>query len=492
MRNRFLLITWLTLALVTSLPANNIQVSDVRIDQLFKDSQYAYVNLDVSWENSWRLTTAPGNYDAAWTFVKYREGDGPWKHATILGAAGVTGANIALTADQRGAFVYRSSAGTGAVNFDNVRLLWDYGADGVEDYALVTLQVFAIEMVYVNQASFYLADGQGEKFYPLLRNNSGGGSVVYRVTSESPIVIGTAAGNLTYGTGGTAGGGGDNGTLPAAYPKGFKAFYCMKYEVTQQQWVDFFNTLTPTQQTTLDITDASGKASQAVVVRNGVTWSGSGPASTSRPFVPVNFVSPARSAAFLDWSGLRPMTELEFEKAARGPLTSVTDEGVWGTTTRAQTAYTIANLDLATERISNPSTTAGNVVYSLTQPTEVAAQGPLRTGAVAGSPASPTRQRSGAGYYGAMDLAGNVSELTVTVGNATGRAFNGLHGDGTLTTTGASNVSTWPPTNTGYGERGGDYSLTFYFIYTSEREFAATTSNAGIARRGFRGVRTAP
>ncbi|HCR53204.1 MAG TPA: hypothetical protein DIW27_02215, partial [Cytophagales bacterium] len=32
-------------------------------------------------------------------------------------------------------------------------------------------------------------------------------------------------------------------TIPANYPKGFNAFYTMKYEVSQKQYADFFNTL---------------------------------------------------------------------------------------------------------------------------------------------------------------------------------------------------------------------------------------------------------
>ena len=35
----------------------------------------------------------------------------------------------------------------------------------------------------------------------------------------------------------------NSGTIPSAYPKGYAAFYCMKYEVSEGQWVDFFNTL---------------------------------------------------------------------------------------------------------------------------------------------------------------------------------------------------------------------------------------------------------
>ena len=473
---------------LSTLSANNLQVSDTRLGTHLPSQGRVYVDFGLRWENSWRLaTTAPGNYDAAWVFLKYRTSGGGWRHATIAGVIPVPTASMSLTTDRRGAFVYRSAVGTGTVNYDDLQLLWDYAADGVDRPDLVTLRLFAVEMVYVPTASFTLSAGQGQKYYPLLRDASGGGSGTYTVGSENAITIGPGAGNMVYGTGGTAGAGGNAGTLPTTFPKGFRAFYCMKYEVTQQQWVNFFNTLTPAQRTTMNITDASGKNNQEVVVRNGVSWAGgSAAAATTLPNLPVNWVSPGRCVAFLDWAGLRPMTELEFEKVARGPRPAVLDEYAWGSANRHQTAYTIVNAGTATERIGNPSTTRGNVVYSTTQSTAV--PGPLRVGSVAGSVNSGSRIHTGAGYYGAMDLSGNVSELTVSVGNNTGRAFTGAHGDGSL----ASSPAGWPTTNVGYGERGGDYSLSFYYILISEREFAATTAAAGIARRGFRGVRTAP
>ncbi len=38
-------------------------------------------------------------------------------------------------------------------------------------------------------------------------------------------------------------------SLPAAFPKGYAAFYIMKYEISQEQYVGFLNKLTQTQQT---------------------------------------------------------------------------------------------------------------------------------------------------------------------------------------------------------------------------------------------------
>lgn len=44
------------------------------------------------------------------------------------------------------------------------------------------------------------------------------------------------------------------------HPNGFRAFYCMKYEVSQQGHVDFLNTLNYAQQVTRTATDPASAA----------------------------------------------------------------------------------------------------------------------------------------------------------------------------------------------------------------------------------------
>jgi hypothetical protein len=66
------------------------------------------------------------------------------------------------------------------------------------------------------------------------------------------------------------------------------------------------------------------------------------------------------------------------------------------------------------------------------------------------------RVNSGGGFYGVLELSGNVWEQPVTVGNSTGRPVQGrYHGDGTLDSSGNPNVTNWPGTDTvGAGLRG--------------------------------------
>jgi formylglycine-generating enzyme required for sulfatase activity len=145
--------------------------------------------------------------------------------------------------------------------------------------------------------------------------------------------------------------------------------------------------------------------------------------ATTNPFVACNYLSWMDGAAYSDWSGLRPMTELEFEKACRGTATPVANEYAWGNTT-ATAATGISNGGLANE---TPSNSGANAVYG-----NSGTGGPLRVGTFANG--SSTRAQSGASYYGIMELSGNLWERPVTVGNATGRAFTGVHGDGALST----------------------------------------------------------
>jgi hypothetical protein len=93
-----------------------------------------------------------------------------------------------------------------------------------------------------------------------------------------------------------------------------------------------------------------------------------------------------------------------------------------------------------------------------------------------------------------MELSGNLWERPVTVGNSTGRAFDGrYHGDGVLDSSGNPNVTTWPGTGaTGAGFRGGGWGNTANYARLSDRNGAASSSSARGTDIGGRGVRSAP
>jgi Uncharacterized conserved protein len=221
------------------------------------------------------------------------------------------------------------------------------------------------------------------------------------------------------------------GTLASGFPTGFSGFYGMKYEVSQQQYVDFLNSLPAAQAQARAYVDGADRSGISYVApADGVA----GYYTTSTPYVANNYMNWIDAAAYLDWAGLRPMTELEYEKASRGYAEPVADGYAWGSTTITSTgdASNYSNLGEAGESVSQ-----GNAVYDGSNP-----GGPARVGIFAG--AATSREQAGAGYWGMMELSGNVGEMIVTVGNDAGRGFTGLHGDGLLSGTGEATVASWP------------------------------------------------
>ncbi|HTP80324.1 MAG TPA: SUMF1/EgtB/PvdO family nonheme iron enzyme [Bacteroidota bacterium] len=472
--------------------------------------------------------------------MKYRVGSGSWNHATLDANAShdiaPTGSTISPTTDGKGVLVYRSADGSGTTNFTGIEIRWNYGADGVADTAVASVQVFGIEMVYVPQGSFYVGDGTTTDVEAQFHQ---GGSVTtpFQITSEGSFTLGgTDPSNMGNNNNQNDNSGAftmtpddfDNTTtqtLPASYPKGYNAFYCMKYEVTQDQYASFLNTLDGTQQADRVSAVSQGSymakddAQNAPVNRNGIRCKTAPVGSTPGEYgndlnnngvygesddgmdIACNFISWADGAAYLDWSGLRPMSELEFEKACRGTLVPFTNEFAWGDTAIARSYYGLSTAGTSTEDVaSNYATTMGNASYGFTvfpvqNVPDFNDYGPLRVGIFAGNAGNTGRLTSGASYYGIMELTGNVVERTITVGNTTGRNFTATHGDGVLTSGGDANVGGWPGTDAfGAGRRGGRWSSNVG--YDGKRISDRAGANLFAANRdylyGIRGVRTSP
>lgn len=508
--------------------ANNIQVANASLTGATATT--AQIQFDLSWENSWR-GGGVSNWDAAWVFVKYRTSlTGPWVHANVNnnGHVAAAGSQIDLglltpgtaynasTNPVVGVFVRRNADGNGTLNLPGTQLQWNFGALGLAYNDIAQIQVFAIEMVYVPQGSFYVGSGGTEIGSFTDGAWTSGATIPRQITSEAAITMGTSAGNL-WGTS-TSGTStiGSAGTLFAAFPKGYNDFYCMKYEVTQQGYVDFLNTLTYTQQVTRTAAAPNSPAGTGAMdltnlARNGIDIQTPGVASTTAAVyacnlngnttygeatdgkdIACNYLSWGDLTAYLDWSGLRPMTELEFEKACRGTIAPVPDEYPWGTTGIAASAYTLANAGATNEGIAtNYSTTLGNANYT---PTNGSFDGPLRVGIFAANGSSSGRVTAGASYYGIMELGGNLGERPVTIGNSNGRAFNGAHGNGALNASGDPDGATWPGPTTadGAGFRCGTVFYPSTFLQVSNRTVATSVDNFRDSDSGGRGVRLAP
>jgi hypothetical protein len=192
------------------------------------------------------------------------------------------------------------------------------------------------------------------------------------------------------------------------------------------------------------------------------------------------------------------MTELEFEKAARGPNTITTaNEYAWGT---GITAPAAGDISKSPEDGQEAITTANaNCNYNnITWTSGDQGQGPLRCGIFATS--TSVRWTAGASYYGVMELSGNLWEVVVPVSNIDGRSFQGVHGDGTLDSSGnptGDTATNWSlvVSDSAFkpGLRGGTWNLTdTLFEQISSR--LISESNAVYRSNAFGGrlVRTAP
>jgi formylglycine-generating enzyme required for sulfatase activity len=474
--------------------ANNLSITNVKLVDRDTAGGTYNIRFDISWDNSWFIEGAPGpsaNWDAAWVFAKYSTYAGggweEWKHCKLLntGYSAPAGSQMAFGetgGDYPGVFMYRNAAGTGSVNWTGAELRWDYGADLVADTTIVKVKVFGVEMVYIPEGSFYAGSGGTETSafyrYPVTAE-------AYAVTSEAAISVGEQNGSLYYNS--SPHGGDRLGPIPAAFPKGYNAFYLMKYSITQGQYADFLNNLT-FMQASARYPNFSGT--------NRYTISGSHPNySAARPDRLCNYLSWMDVAAYAAWAALRPFTELEYEKACRGALVSpVANEYAWGSTA-ITAAAAISGAEDGTETI----TTAGaNCTYSsLTFTGGDGGTGPLRAGIFA-RPGN-SRAQSGAAFYGSLDMSGNVWERPVTVGNPEGRAFTGTHGRGELSAGGFAVNADWPGFSSGevtgaagVGSRGGSWYLSASVARVSDRNLAAFTLAPRSDNYGGRLARTSP
>lgn len=444
--------------------ANNILVNNAGLTGQNPTTHTVNVNFDVKWDNSWRTSTNESNYDGAWIFVKFRKnGTSDWRHATIISATGASGSATQVPADGKGIFIYRNADGIGNVNFTGNTLVWNYGVDGLLDNETVEIRVFAVEMVYIPQGSFYLGSG-GTESYPFSDGNT---TNPYLVNSNNAIPLGNSAvGKLNpNGIGSTT------GNIPAVYPKGYNAIWTMKYECSQQQYVDFLNHL--------DLVRANANNSNPI-------FTGTHPNLVApAPDRAMNGIGFLRASAFADWSGLRPMSELEFEKICRGYNTpAVPNEYVWGNTSIVP-LDAVDNDKLANESVKTPVTANVNADNHLSFPT--------RVGIFARTTGS-ARELSGSTYYGVMNMGDNVSEICFTMSTNDGLAIDAsIHGDGYLNAAGSSDITSWTK-YLAYGMRGGAYNQAGNQVRTSDRLysnfFSSYPYDYALSSNGFRLVRS--
>jgi len=532
-----------------------------------------YIQFPLRWENSWRARR-PNNHDGVWVFVKAWDGN-EWTHVYLspdstrhhfgLGAGALhqhihANSDIGTVLQQEennlmavelgfsyaqinrfdlaspwtrevvGVFIHRVGTGRGTVNLTHVNLFWPYERQGFFRDDQLAVKVFAIEMVFVPQGHFYLGCSGTNAAWAQNSFTSYGETLgfPFRVNSEDSIQLRNSTDRETLwamGMGAEATWHTGAATIPAAFPKGYRAFWIMKHEVTQQAYADFLNAISFVHQDAHSGSrDAAGlvttNLSDAVIGRNpwnnalGAQGAINNAAASSlwhfrnhlvvtqvgdivqfgvnargligagvnadgvnnfsgieeRPRLDgtgydrvgidgqdlaMNFVSWFNLLAFAEFSGLRPMTELEFEAASRGPIFPVPGEFVWGSvllnedhtwwntvpaagwnsTPRGHIQqfnsgdehFAVGRNSVSTfalHRTQRPNSSAWATINSS------ATRSVARVGAFARD--NTTRESAGATFWGVLNMSDNVNEMVVNATHSSGFVFNGHHGTGNL------------------------------------------------------------
>ncbi len=439
MFKRSLLILLPLLCSLTS-KGNGLEISNLSIND-----DYTQATFDISWENSWRQTER--FHDAVWVYLKYKpDNSGQWEHAKITGGTASGNLELLPQDDEMGIFVRNASDFAGNVTTTSITL--DISLDStIAVYP--DFEVYGIEMVYVPEGPFFVGDGNNTSlgadsvFYD--------GSLYDTVGKDTYITLIDHVGEINFDY--------PEVRIPATYPNGYEAFYCMKYPFTQKQFVDFLNLLSLEDQMNIvqnefrndrpdssypfgkdyrqgifespqlfENNDLGGKSFHCNLNDDGTLDGlddGQDLAASFR-IDPRITATGARDAytveAFLwllNWSGLRPMTSLEYEKAARGPLRPVKGEYAWGAP--------LSGGGMSISGFYDPGTSSEGYPDSFSSQTWIAFDFAYRVGMFAEQ--ETDRIDAQASYWGIQDLSGNGYPLLISVKNTT---FTNKNGSGSL------------------------------------------------------------
>jgi formylglycine-generating enzyme required for sulfatase activity len=411
------------------------------------------ISFAVSWKNAWKSS----NHDAIWLFAKAQTLEGNFIHLNLYAVESELETQIPL--DKKGAFLYAQVEG----EFEVISAAVEVEFEEITDVREIRL--YAIEMVYVPTTAYFLGDSACQ--FSLLDKETG---LSKKIESEQVLEL-----KIKDKDGSVF--------LSESYPKGFEGFYMMKYEISQAQYAAFLNTLSSDQKTQRTARQGPGLAMVRQGVesfRNTIELRADGEYTAQTPHRACNFLSWSDLLAYLDWAALRPASEMEFEKAARGFENSIEKGFPWGSS-----AFVNANKTLFDgtdfETVEENSEGIAGLTNCGGEWNSFFLQGPLRCGFAKQS----GRLDAGASIWGIRELAGNVWEMCVSVS----QSFDGSHGDGNPST-----PTNWPASG---GYRGGawnsfiknDLSYPFRDLAISDRFYMELSGNERRNTSGGRGVR---
>ncbi len=420
---------------------------------LYLEGTTAYTVFNLSWKNAWHNER---NYDAIWLFGKLKSKDGPSRHLPFLQTGhrvvnvfGEPDPNLifAVAPDGVGLHIFPSQPFRGDINV-TLKIAVAPESFAGTDTRNSSFDIFGVEMVEIPSDGYFLGspdpvNRDHGQFYNPKKHQSNG---LVRVESEQQEIEISPEGDLYFEV--KEGYEGEpKGRIPSTYPKGFDSFYIMKYELTEGQYVDFLNNLSDEQQQSRRIDREDDYSGSIVVVDDEFI--------TRSPDRPCPFVGWDDAMAYADWAGLRPMTELEYTKAARGPAMPTGPDFPWGLAGK--------------EHIQRLPDHAGNLI--------------MRNGWKESLMSDDHKKYFGASHYWVMDLAGSLWERVITVGHEKGRSYKGTHGDGILTGDGRATNPSWPigkENSGGIGFRGGGF-------YGYERDYHAFNPFSPVSFRPYGG-----
>ena len=456
--------------------SSTVYCSNLKISEpvLYRENDQAYAVLNIQWDNAWKNDT---NHDAVWLFFKFLRGDRGNNHVKISQEGHEVAMNhissgqvIAFDVpdDQMGVFISSDSKHRSPIHL-TVKIFLDKQSFEKVDTRSAYFKAYAIEMVHIPAGPFYVGDVDSVStlFGGMFQSGSEGQfDGLYQVSDEKgSINISTERGDLYYQNKSRYSGD-QKGSLGPDFPKGVQSFYIMKYEITHGQYAAFLNSISATaSQSRVNFGGKDYYSKRGSIRIKDGTYVADFPNAT------CNYMSWDDAMAYADWSALRPMTELEFTKASRGPEKPMASAFPWG-----------SNSKDGLQRAVNEN---GELVQL--------------NGWDESKLNNSNKAIFGASYYWVMDLAGGLWERVVTIGDETGRAFKGTHGDGRISNYGYATNDDWPKGSTeteGFGFRGGgfygygrDYHEYNPFSPTSYRVYGAWSGGARSVAYGTRFVR---
>ena len=439
-----------------TLLANGVQISNLTYDEANHTINFDLVVADqFRYTSTWNSSTR--------IFAKYKNANGSTFETLYFNQTGHTVASssngFTLTYENTGHRVRVDSIDywMGITIFPNI----NYMASDTLNVTLAIgdnmtllnpdIKVFATEMIRAN----YLTDDQwylGDAISPNRWHVGDDTLAAFFCDDFSPfdtINIGNGPNDLNTLLPG--------GSLPSSFTGRvlIPPVSMMRYNISQEQYVDFLNCLTRIQQNERTMIDLSGTTSPAQFVmtnytgqvpsRNGIscpTNIGTGPIEffcdlnmngignevDDGQNIACNHLSVHDMLAYLDWAGLRPINEFHYEWLCRGENIPVPGEYAWGSTD-LNSVGGVLNAGRSDERNSLLGVDGPNININV-----------RRVGIAAGD--STTRVQAGATTWGHMDMSGNGAEIVRCLFESTD-FVNMIVGDGQLDLMGNHNELNW-------------------------------------------------